>query len=124
MERRIVNGPELLKQIGPDSQPCGGSPESVTLSAPAQGNGGLRAWAGVHTVHPRTKARVAAAERLVLHEDRVEPVVVALGEPEHGVLQERERDHVGDAELVAQDEVAAVQQRLEAIERSPELCRR
>src|SRR5438105_14323788 len=64
---------------------------------------------------PGLQARIAVAERLVLDEDAVEEVVVTCGEPQHGVLEERESDAVRGTEL-AEEIVAAREQRLEALE--------
>ena len=46
----------------------------------------------------------------------MEAVRVAV-RPEHGVLEERERGHVGSGERVAEEVVATVEERLEAVER-------
>ena len=49
---------------------------------------------------------MAVAEPLVVDEDAVEQLVVARRQAEDGVLEERKRGHVRDAE-VAEEEVAA-----------------
>src|SRR3954454_6532409 len=48
----------------------------------------------------------------MLDENRMEALVVALGKPEDGVLQERERGDIGDPEI-AEQVVAAVEELLE-----------
>src|SRR5437764_6350319 len=62
--------------------------------------------------------RRGLGERLVLDEDRMEAVVVAVGQAENRVLEERKRHYVGDAEL-AVEIVAPGEQALEDLERGP-----
>jgi hypothetical protein len=50
-------------------------------------------------VSPPAQPRVAAAERLLVDEDVVEDLHVAGRRAEDGVLEEREGDAVGGAEL-------------------------
>jgi hypothetical protein len=58
-------------------------------------------------VDPVLEARVAAVEALVLDQDPVEELVV-VRVVEHRVLEERERDAIGDPE-VAEQVVPSVQ---------------
>ena len=81
------------------------------------------AGALVDPLRPGPQPRVAAAERLVLDEDPVEELVVAGRQSEDGVLEEREGDAVGDAELVV-EVGAAGEQRLETVERGMHAARR
>src|SRR3954464_1810215 len=77
----------------------------------------MSGWSGqrvlAHPVDPRFDTRVAVDRQPAL-QDPVELLLVALF-PEHRVLEERERDDVGGAE-VAEQVVAPREERLEEIE--------
>src|SRR5664280_1831097 len=75
----------------------------------------------VDATDPGPQARKAVAERHVVDEDAVEELVVVRRQSENGVLEERERDAVGGAEL-AEEVVAPREQRFEAVERRSYLC--
>src|SRR6266511_3633006 len=76
--------------------------------------GGSGARPLVQAADPRLDSR-PPVDRLPLTQDLVERLVVLVVRV-HGVLHERKRDHICDAEL-AEQVVAAVEQRLEQVER-------
>src|SRR5919197_5754119 len=73
----------------------------------------------VHAANPGFEPRVRTSERLVIPEDPVEELVVALF-PEERVLEERERGAVGCREL-AEEVVASGEQVFELVEPRPHL---
>ena len=70
----------------------------------------------VHAPDPPLEARIPTAERHRIAEDLVEAVLVALL-PDDRVLEEGKRDHVRDGQLVAEEEVAPGEERLEERQR-------
>ncbi len=70
----------------------------------------------VNALRPTAEPRVPVAERHVLDEDPVEDLVVPRRQAEDGVFEERERDHVSDAEFPV-EVIPPVEQILEDVER-------
>src|SRR5262249_33623641 len=81
----------------------------------------LGAGALVDAADPRLEARVIVSQLLVVAQDPMELLVVAVGERQGGVFEERESDAVGSREVLAEEMTSILEQPFEEVEPPAEL---